>query len=99
MTLEANNVNFLDCNGTTTNITTDIVSSTSNSNRSLTLESTNATGTATITLKARTTNICTINNAGTGMFIRTENAIPINFTVDSIGGTSAFTHLLYKQMV
>jgi hypothetical protein len=96
MTFEANNVNFLDCNGTTTDINTDINSSTSNASRTLTLESTNLTGSSNLVLKSRGTNTCTINSTGTGMFIKTENALPINFTVNNTGGTSAFTPLIIQ---
>ena len=94
--LNSSNTILADLNSTLSYINSDITSSTPNASRTLTLESTNALGSSSILLKSRGTNTCTINSTGTGMFIKTENAFPINFTVNNTGGTSAFTPLIIQ---
>lgn len=48
LNINCNNANILNCNGTTLNLPTDITSSTANTTKTLTLESTNLVGTASI---------------------------------------------------
>ena len=100
MYINVNNVNVLNSDGTTTNITTDINSSTSSLTKTLTLESSNSLGSSTILLKSRGTNTCTIQNAGpTGLFIQTEQSIPMTFKINSNSGTPVIPIQCYTNGV
>ena len=87
-----NNQSIITSSGTTTNINTDIYSTTTNSIRRLTLESTNSGGGAHLTLKCRNNFQSSIHQGGFGLYIQSETSnIPIEFIVNN--GTTNLTPL------
>jgi hypothetical protein len=82
MYMYANNSNFLNSDGALTNINTDIYSTTTGTNRTFTLESTNVTGYTYLTLKNRTTQAGSIFMGSSYMYFGSDTLTPIRFVIN-----------------
>ena len=92
LNMRCNNQTIITSSGTTTNINTDIISTTTNSTKRLTLETTHASGTPYFTLKCRNSAQSSIYQTNSNLYWAAESAnLAMNFSVNN--GTSTLTPL------